>query len=131
MVRKGGLALVEGQRFVAVAEGVAGLAQARPERAVDGLRPPAGTDEPPRAKRASNPHFRVDVGMGLNQLVRKGGLAHGENLRYAVVAGGVAGRAKPDRRGRGAAYNRPQSPPGRRARSARATPTLGSMLGWS
>ena len=60
MVRKGGLALVEGQRFVAVAEGVAGLAQARPERAVDGLRPPAGTDEPPRAKRASNPHADVD-----------------------------------------------------------------------
>ena len=59
MVRKGGPALVEGQRFVAVAEGVAGLAQARPERAVDGLRPPAGTDEPPRAQRASHPHLEV------------------------------------------------------------------------
>jgi hypothetical protein len=126
LVRKGGLALVEGQRLVAVVEGVAGLAKARPERVVDGLRPPADSDEPPRAKRASNPHMDLHSLRSIRELVRKGGLAHGERLRYAVVAGGVAGRATPDRRGRGAAYNRPQSPPGRRARSARATPTLAS-----
>jgi hypothetical protein len=49
------------------------------------------------------------------------GFALGEKLRLVAVAVGVAGRAKPDRRGRRAAYGHPQIPPSRRGRRPRAT----------
>ena len=54
-------------------------------------------------------------------LVPEEGFALGEKLRSVAVAVGVAGRAKPDRRGRRAAYGHPQIPPSRRGRRPRAT----------